>query len=65
MIGDVGQDRFEEIDYETLPGANGANFGWDAFEAGFAPLYCPTAPPDPGNTAKPIFAYGRSRGAAR
>jgi glucose/arabinose dehydrogenase len=66
VIGDVGQGRFEEVDYETLAGANGANFGWDAFE-GFARYDCGAAcpngkTPDPGGTQKPIFAYGRSRG---
>ena len=35
VIGDVGQNKFEEIDYETLGNANGANFGWNDFE-GFA-----------------------------
>ncbi len=36
-IGDVGQNRVEEIDYTTVAAASGANFGWDAFE-GFGPL---------------------------
>lgn len=31
-IGDVGQEVREEINYETLAGARGANFGWDAYE---------------------------------
>jgi glucose/arabinose dehydrogenase len=56
-IGDVGQDQFEELDYLTVGRANGANFGWDAFE-GFAPY----EGSDPGGTVKPIFVYGRSRG---
>jgi glucose/arabinose dehydrogenase len=58
-IGDVGQDRFEELDYLTVGRASGANFGWDAFE-GFGKYGGGT--PDPGGTVKPIFAYGRSRG---
>ncbi|HET8814671.1 MAG TPA: PQQ-dependent sugar dehydrogenase [Solirubrobacterales bacterium] len=58
-IGDVGQDRFEELDYLTVGRANGANFGWDAFE-GFANYNGGTR--DPGGTVKPIFAYGRGRG---
>jgi len=61
-IGDVGQNRFEEIDYTTVAGARGANFGWDAFE-GFAPYEeANSGTPDPGNTTKPIFAYPHSRG---
>src|SRR5207253_2983424 len=31
-IGDVGQNRFEELDYMTVGHGDGANFGWDAFE---------------------------------
>jgi glucose/arabinose dehydrogenase len=58
-IGDVGQDQFEELDYLTVGRANGANFGWDAFE-GFGKYGGGT--PDPGGTVKPIFAYGRGRG---
>lgn len=61
-IGDVGQDRFEELDYTTLAAAQGANFGWDAFE-GFAPYRGANGgTPDPGGTVKPIFAYPHSRG---
>ena len=62
VIADVGQDAFEEIDYETLPAASGANFGWDAWE-GFSPYkgdWSGTA--DPGGTAKPIFSYSHDDG---
>ncbi|HKO37884.1 MAG TPA: PQQ-dependent sugar dehydrogenase [Solirubrobacterales bacterium] len=58
-IGDVGQDRFEELDYLTVGRANGANFGWDAFEG--SSRYSGGSP-DPGGTVKPIFTYGRGRG---
>jgi len=61
-IGDVGQNEFEELDYATVTAASGANFGWDAFE-GFAPYDDENSgTPDPGGTAKPIFAYPHSRG---
>ena len=60
-IGDVGQNKFEEVDYTTLAGARGANFGWDAFE-GFAPYTEENSgTPDPGGTTKPIFAYSHER----
>lgn len=60
-IGDVGQNRFEELDYATVATASGANFGWDAFE-GFAPYTEENGDTrDPGGTVKPIMAYGHSR----
>ncbi len=60
-IGDVGQNKFEEVDYTTVAAANGANFGWDALE-GFAPYTEESSgTPDPGGTVKPIFAYPHSR----
>ncbi|MDX6608377.1 MAG: hypothetical protein QOF85_302 [Solirubrobacterales bacterium] len=60
-IGDVGQNRFEELDYTTVAAASGANFGWDAFE-GFHPYEEENSgTPDPGGTTKPIMAYGRGR----
>jgi glucose/arabinose dehydrogenase len=33
-IGDVGQNRFEEIDYARRGSALGRNYGWSCFEAG-------------------------------
>ena len=60
-IGDVGQNRFEEVDYLPVGAARGANFGWDAFE-GFSPYREENSgTPDPGGTVKPIFAYPHSR----
>ncbi len=61
-IGDVGQNRVEELDYTTVAAADGANFGWDAFE-GFSPYREENSgTPDPGGTVKPILAYPHSRG---
>ena len=60
-IGDVGQNQFEELDYTTVAGAAGANFGWDALE-GFHPYEEENSgTPDPGGTTKPIMAYSHSR----
>lgn len=55
VIGDVGQNRFEEIDYETLAGARGANFGWNDFE-GFSPFEG-ADPPAPSRHDRPIKVY--------
>jgi glucose/arabinose dehydrogenase len=60
-IADVGQNRFEELDYTTVSGSSGANFGWDALE-GFSPYSDENSgTPDPGGTIKPILAYSHSR----
>jgi glucose/arabinose dehydrogenase len=61
-IGDVGQNRFEELDYLTVGRANGANFGWDALEGFSEYTEENSGTPDPGGTVKPIFAYGRGSG---
>ena len=58
-IGDVGQDRFEELDYTTVGEAKGANFGWDAFEGKSRYTGAESGTPNPGGTTKPIMAYGR------
>ncbi len=60
-IGDVGQNRFEELDYTTVADARGANFGWDAFEGRSRYEDENSGTPDPGGTVKPILAYGRGR----
>jgi hypothetical protein len=61
-IGDVGQNKFEELDYTTVGAADGANFGWDAIE-GFAPYTEENSgTPNPGGTTRPIFAYSHDRG---
>jgi glucose/arabinose dehydrogenase len=65
-IGDVGQDRTEEID--LLPaadgGGRGANLGWDLFE-GDEPF--DDADPGPGAASDgpfvdPVFTYGHDQG---
>jgi glucose/arabinose dehydrogenase len=53
-IADVGQGDWEEVNYETLAGANGANFGWDAFEGTHRFDMATPAPPD---HRPPIFEY--------
>jgi hypothetical protein len=57
VIGDVGQDRFEEVDYERLGKANGANFGWNNYE-GNALFQGPAL----GKHDRPIHTYSHSGG---
>jgi hypothetical protein len=60
-IADVGQDTYEEVDYETLRSAKGANFGWDAFE-GKHRFASPDASPPPKHAIPPIFDYSHDGG---
>jgi glucose/arabinose dehydrogenase len=60
-IADVGQDRFEELDYLPVAAARGANFGWDAFEGFSRYRGANSGTPDPGGTVKPIFSYSLGR----
>ena len=52
LIADVGQKSWEEVSYETIAGARGANFGWDNYEG--THLYEGPALTD---TEFPIFEY--------
>ena len=61
VIADVGQDRREEIDYETIDGARGANFGWNAYE-GSVRFRSPGASRPPKRHARPIAEYGHGGG---
>jgi hypothetical protein len=56
-IGDVGQGRFEEVNYEKLGSARGANFGWDAFEGNDL-----IEPPAPSGHERPIHTYSHGGG---
>jgi glucose/arabinose dehydrogenase len=59
IIGDVGQDTLEEVDYELKGKAGGANFGWSAFEGTERFNQDQTAP----NAVPPIFEYRHVGGA--
>ena len=57
VIGDVGQDQREEVDYARRGGARGANFGWRPFEGNRRNFNEPA----PG-ARRPAFDYGRADG---
>jgi glucose/arabinose dehydrogenase len=61
LIGDVGQDAWEEINYEP-PNRGGRNYGWRNREG--AHDYLPSPPPAFQPLTDPIHEYGRSVGAA-
>ena len=53
-IADVGQGSWEEVDFEQLSTARGANFGWDAFEGTHR---FDVGTPVPADHQPPIFEY--------
>jgi glucose/arabinose dehydrogenase len=59
VIGDVGQNSFEEIDYEPR-GRGGRNYGWRNREGAHSNIASP--PPAFQPLIDPIFEYGRSAG---
>jgi glucose/arabinose dehydrogenase len=59
VIGDVGQNRFEEIDYEP-PGRGGRNYGWRNREGAHANITSSPAAYQP--LVDPIFEYDRGAG---
>ncbi len=60
-IGDVGQDRWEEVDAAPA-GAVGLDFGWRRWEG----LHCynPTTGCDPTGVTMPLAEYGHDQGCA-
>jgi glucose/arabinose dehydrogenase len=61
VIGDVGQNAFEEIDYEPR-GRGGRNYGWVRREGAHDNVL--GKPLGPGPLIDPIHEYGRSLGAS-
>jgi glucose/arabinose dehydrogenase len=61
-FADVGQDTFEEVDFAPA-GAQGLNFGWNAFE-GESDQTCGSPLRAGSAHTKPIFSIDRSQGAS-
>ncbi len=58
VIGDVGQDRLEEVDLVSGPAAGrGANFGWNRYEGTEPYVMTPTGP---GCCTAPVMTYGHT-----
>lgn len=60
-IGDVGQNKYEEIDYRPWPAWRRlTNYGWSAYE-GFAP-YTQSRLNNRGTLVRPVVVYDHSQG---
>jgi glucose/arabinose dehydrogenase len=56
-IGDVGQDKFEEVDFRAAGSPAGANFGWNGAEGNHT--FKGGAPP---GAVAPLFEYSHDKG---
>lgn len=59
LIGDVGQDQWEEIDHEPA-GRGGRNYGWNRMEG--THCYPPGSSCDPTGITLPVAEYGHALG---
>ena len=59
-IGDVGQNKYEEIDFQAAADKGGVNYGWNTMEG----LHCykPETGCDQTGLVKPIFEYSHDDG---
>ena len=59
-IGDVGQDRREEIDFQPASSGGGENYGWRRLEGSLC--FEPPAGCDDGSTVAPVLEYDHGQG---
>lgn len=59
-IADVGQNRWEEIDFVPAGRGGGQHFGWDTMEAEYC--YEPQSDCDASGKVLPVFSYGHDQG---
>jgi glucose/arabinose dehydrogenase len=64
-IGDVGQDKWEEVDFWPAPRRKGANFGWNLYEGAHCPNPSCAARRSCGGIRPlmPVLEYSREGGA--
>ncbi|MEK7701712.1 MAG: PQQ-dependent sugar dehydrogenase [candidate division NC10 bacterium] len=62
FIGDVGQDEWEEINFQPASSAGGENYGWRLMEGG--DCYDPPTGCNPEGLVLPILEYDHSQGCA-
>lgn len=59
-IGDVGQNLWEEIDFQPASSTGGENYGWNRYEATHP--YPPDSAPAAGDFTMPVLEYDRQTG---
>jgi glucose/arabinose dehydrogenase len=62
MIGDVGQNTWEEVDWQPAASSGGQNYGWDCFEGSSVYTGVNSGSVCPGPTVTPILEYSHGEG---
>jgi glucose/arabinose dehydrogenase len=57
-IGDVGQNTWEEVDFQPSSSRGGENYGWNMYEG----TSCYKSPCNPSGKTMPIYTYGHTNG---
>jgi glucose/arabinose dehydrogenase len=61
-IADVGQNRWEEIDFQIAGSAGGLNYGWRCMEGSHLNFNEPPCSTSPDELVNPVAEYGHSEG---
>jgi glucose/arabinose dehydrogenase len=61
-IGDVGQNAWEEIDFQPASSPGGENYGWNVYEATHPYPAGSATPPDAAAYTMPLIEYDRDAG---
>ena len=61
FIADVGQNQWEEVDFQPAASPGGENYGWDFYE-GNHPYQLPTGGGPPANYSPPVAEYDHTQG---
>jgi len=62
FIADVGQNQWEEVDFQLAASPGGENYGWDLYE-GNHPYQLPSGGGPPANYSPPVAEYDHTWGA--
>ncbi len=60
FIADVGQNKYEEVDFQPADSPGGENYGWDRMEGNHC--FEPTTDCNPGGLVLPVTEYDHSQG---
>ena len=64
-IADVGDDKYDEINFQSATSKGGENYGWPCYEASIVGQFAPTDCPDINSTTVPVETYFQDKPATK